>query len=127
TLKRFCCGDGGPASAEGIEYHVAFVGAGRDDSFEERFRLLGRIAEPFLCAGADRRNVGPQVLQRHAWHFVQIPLVLGESALGVDEPSLFGVLPHVSARIGPVAALVRWHALVLPARSWILVVVSQVG
>ena len=41
-------GNGSPAAAEGVEHHVAGVGAGLDDAFQEGEGLLGRISKA-LC------------------------------------------------------------------------------
>src|SRR5690242_21154943 len=46
------------AAAEGIEHDVTWIGRCRDNSFEERARLLRRIAEPFLCLRVDWLDIG---------------------------------------------------------------------
>jgi len=40
--------NGGAAAAEGVEDHVAFVGTGFEDAFEERERFLRWIPESFV-------------------------------------------------------------------------------
>jgi hypothetical protein len=37
--------DRGSAAAERVEHHVAGIGRSGDDAFEQRARLLGRVAE----------------------------------------------------------------------------------
>ena len=63
------------AAAERVQDEVAFVAAGADDAVQQRFRLLSRITETFRRTRAQRRDVRPDVLYRHARHFVQVAFV----------------------------------------------------
>ena len=49
ALEPLSHGNGRPTTAVGVENNVAFVAARRDNAFQQGFRLLRRIAEPFLC------------------------------------------------------------------------------
>ena len=84
-------GDGRAAATERIEHHVAGVAAGLDDAFQQGDGLLRGVAEAFGGLGIDRRNVSPNVLQRHPLHFVKVAFVpwpVHRPSLAIDS-SLF--------------------------------------
>jgi hypothetical protein len=51
--------NGGTATAEWIEHHVAFLAAGLNDAFEQGQRLLSGITEAFACLRVNRGNIVP--------------------------------------------------------------------
>src|SRR6266542_5093226 len=59
-------GHGSAAAAEWIENHIALVGARLDDAFEQRFRLLGWIAETLLGKVVHDLHVSPYILHRNS-------------------------------------------------------------
>ena len=62
--------DRSATTAERIEHHVAGVGRGGDDPFEEGTRFLGGVAEDFLRPIVNNWNVVPKILDWHPRHLV---------------------------------------------------------
>ena len=70
--ELFCSDAGRGASAERVQHHVAFVTRRPDDAFQQRERLLRRVARSFPVLRRQGRNVGDNVLGPHALHLVEI-------------------------------------------------------
>jgi hypothetical protein len=64
--------DGGAAAAERVEHHVAGVGRGGEDAFEQGDGFLGGVAEAFLGFGGKRPNVGPGVAHDAVFHVMKM-------------------------------------------------------
>ncbi len=54
--------DGGAAAAERVKHHVAGVGRGGDDAFEQSDRLLGGVAKAFFANIGNPLNVIPNAV-----------------------------------------------------------------
>ena len=71
---------GRAASAEGIENHITFITAGFDDSLQQCLGLLCGITQLLVRTIVDDRYVCPYILDGHAGHFIEVTLVLRDSA-----------------------------------------------
>ena len=61
----------GAAAAERIEHHVARVGRGGENTFEQGDGFLRGIAEAFLSLGLHRNNVCPDISNWVSLLFIQ--------------------------------------------------------
>ena len=69
---QFLCGvQRGAATAEGIEYDIAYVAGGNDDAFEQGNRLLSGIAEHFRAEIYHASNISPYIANRDTWSVFQ--------------------------------------------------------
>ncbi len=115
-----------PAPAERIEHEVAGVRGRLDDPLQQRLRLLRAVAEVLLRA-ADGRNVGPDILERHARHLVEVALVARNPRSRVVEAALALEPLHVLARVRPVAVAVGQHLPPVRRRPLVAGVAARLG
>ena len=62
--------NGSTAASEGIEHHMAFIGGGGDNAFEQRKGFLGGVAEAFLGLGVQGSNIIPVITKRDTGHLI---------------------------------------------------------
>ena len=66
------------APAEGVQHHVAFVGRGLDDAFQQSLGLLGGVAEAFWGLSQYRLYVLPNRVYWISLHLVKIVFLPGQ-------------------------------------------------
>ena len=64
-------GGHGARTAEEISNKIAFVGRSFDNTFKERFGLLGGIVNSLTCHGIDDKNICPQILNGLTFIFIE--------------------------------------------------------
>jgi len=75
TIKFFRNYSNSSAAHEAIQDKVALVTRCLQDSFQQSFRFLRWIFDPFLAASHQRMYIRPNVLEWDATHLVKISLI----------------------------------------------------
>ena len=97
------CVNGGAATAKRVKNNVALITRHTEDPLQQGEGFLSGVSKAFFGHHVNRVYVCPNVLQRHAWHFIKIALVLGNVArLVLDDSTFFDKLRHVLFAVAPV-------------------------